>query len=326
MNQIAIVSGLTGMDGSYLADLLIEKGYKVYGIVRRSSRGNDLGCSKHLANNPNLEVVEGDITDLSSLARIVALVHPALYFNCAAQSHVQISFNEPVHTAMATGIGCLNGLEAIRLSGVHTRFLQCSSSELYGGVSPEPANEETPFHPRSPYACAKLFAHSSVVLYREAYNFFACTTICFNHEGPRRGPAFVTRKITLAVARIKHGFQKELFLGNLDAKRDWGSSKDYTEGMYLALTYKEPTDFVLATGETHSVREFCEAAFSHVGLDYKDYVKVDPKFYRPAEVNVLLGDASKAKKLLGWEPKTKFAELAREMVDNDMQLVGENKI
>jgi len=317
MNRSAIITGITGQDSSYLAELLLEKGYKVYGLKRRTS-GNSLGCSAHLENS--IEVVEGDLTDLSSLSRLCQLAQADEFYNLASQSHVGISFKEPIHTATATGIGVLNCLEAIRGSGYHTRFYQASTSELYGGQRGEfMCSEETPFHPRSPYGVAKAFGHWMTVNYRESYKMFACCGILFNHESPRRGPNFVTRKITLGVAAIKRGEQKKLALGNLDAKRDWGYAKDFVKGMWLMLNHNKPEDFVLATGETHSVREFCQLAFEHAGLgDYQDYVVVDPRFYRPAEVDILLGDPSKAMSVLGWEPALGFKGLVKDMVDNDL--------
>jgi len=289
--------------------------------VRRSSRGNDLGCSRHLEGEPDLEIVEGDLLDLSSLSRLCSVARPDLFFNTAAQSHVGTSFKEPVHTALVTGVGVLNCLEAIRLSGIHTRFLQCSSSEMFGGVSSEPGNERTPFHPRSPYACAKCYGYYITQTYREAYKIFACNSICYNHESPRRGETFVTRKITRAIGRIKHGLQDRVYLGNLDARRDWGFAGDYTRGMILMLEAAEPDDYVLGTGKTHSVREFCELAFEYAGLgNYEQYVEIDPRFYRPAEVNVLVADFSKAKRKLGWQPETTFKGLVEMMVDHDLQL------
>jgi GDPmannose 4,6-dehydratase len=322
MRRTAVVTGLTGQDGSILAEQLIADGIKVYGLLRRNSQ-HTLGCAQELGklSSDDIEIVEGDITDVTSLARLCQQAKPDYFYNMAAQSHVGTSFNEPVHTAEVTGLGVLNCLEAIRLSGLHTRFLTASTSELYGGVSSDPANEETPFHPRSPYGVAKLFGYWATVNYREAYKMFACNTICFNHECERRGANFVTRKITLGVAAIKAGKQDHLALGNLDAKRDWGYAPDYTRGMRLVLeTAANPDDFVLATGHTHSVREFCELAFSHAGLgDYQEYVIVDPRFYRPAEVDVLVGDYSKINSTLGWSPETEFEELVKRMVDHDLK-------
>jgi len=323
MNKIAIVTGTRGMDGALLSEQLIQKDYKVYGLIRRNSQGLDLGNAKHLENNPLLEVVEGDLLDQTSLNNLCKLARPDLFFNMAAQSHVGSSFDQPCYTSQVTGLGVLYCLEAIRNSGIHTKFLQASTSELFGGLTGQPANEETPFHPRSPYGVAKLYGHWITRNYREAYKLFACTTICFNHEHSTRGPNFVTRKITQAVAKIKAGKQDKLYLGNLDAKRDWGYAPDFTRGMIDILTKTtEPSDFVLATGETHSVREFCEHAFNYVELDYKDYVAVDPRFYRPAEVDVLIGDYSKINKLLGWEPTVTFKDLVEMMVSYDLALLN----
>jgi GDPmannose 4,6-dehydratase len=322
----AIVTGLRGQDGSYLAEQLITEGYRVYGIIRRASTGLDLGCASGLQDNPMLEVTEGDILDGGGLARLCGLVKPDLFFNMAAQSHVGTSFSQPTYTSQVDGIGVLNCLEAIRLSGAHTRFLQASTSELYGGISGGATNEKTSFYPRSPYGCAKLFGYWITVNYRESYKMFACNSICHNHESERRGPNFVTRKITQAAARISLGLQSKLYLGNLDAKRDWGYAPDFTRGMIMMLIKaSQPKDYVLATGETHSVKEFCKIAFKHVGLQWSDYVEIDPQFYRPAEVNVLLGDYSEINKDLGWEPWTKFNELVIRMVDNDLSLLSPNK-
>ena len=318
----AIVTGLRGQDGSYLAEQLITEGYKVYGLIRRASHGLDLGCATPLEGNPLLEVVEGDLLDATGLTHLCSRVRPDLFFNMAAQSHVGSSFIQPTYTAQVSGIGVLNCLEAIRLSGAHTRFLQASTSELYGGVTSEAQGEEDNFHPRSPYGCAKLFGYWITVNYRESYKMFACNSICFNHESERRGPNFVTRKITVAAARISKGLQDQVYLGNLDARRDWGYAPDFCRGMIMMLTKSpQPKDYVLATGESHSVRDFCRAAFSHVGLNWNDHVKIDPQFYRPAEVEVLLGDYSSINKDLGWEPWTKFNELVIRMVDNDLMLL-----
>ncbi len=323
MIKTAVVTGLSGQDGSLLAEQLIKCGYKVYGVVRRRSDSPNLGCATSLENNPRLEVIEGDITDLSFLTRLCKKSRPDYYYNAAAMSHVGTSFEEPVHTIQVTGVGVLNGLEAIRSSGIHTRFLQFSTSELFGGVTSLACNEESNFHPRSPYGCAKLYGYWITRNYRDSYKMFASNSICFNHEEPgRRGPNFVTRKITLGIANIKAGKQDKLYLGNLDAKRDWALASDVTLGMQMILEAKEPDDFVLGTGETHSVREFCQLAFEHAGLgDYKNYVEIDPRFFRPCEVDVLLADYSKAKKVLGWEPTTKFKELVQKMVDYDLKLL-----
>ena len=293
MKKVAVITGVCGQDGSYLADLLLEKGYKVFGLKRRTS-SNSLDCAAHLEND--IEIVEGDLSDLPSLISLCKLAKADEFYNLASQSHVGTSFKQPVLTAQVTGLGTLNCLEAIRESGLHTRFYQASTSELFGGMTGEPVDELFPFYPRSPYGVAKLFAHWTVINYREAYKMFACNGILFNHESPRRGPNFVTRKITLAVAAIKAGKQEKLYLGNLDAKRDWGYAKDYVRGMYLMLNYHEPQDFVLATGKTHSVRQVCSLAFELAGLgDYEQYVEIDPRFYRPAEVDILIGNDGKAR-------------------------------
>lgn len=317
----AIITGLRGQDASWMAEQLLEMDYDVYGLIRRSSTGLDLGCSAHLESHVGngLEVVEGDLLDQTSLNNLCKYSQPDLFFNLAAQSHVGSSFKQPSYTLAATGEGALNCLEAIRNSGYHTRFLQAATSELYGGLINEPANETSRFHPRSPYGCAKLYAYWITVNYRESYKMFACNSICFNHESERRGPNFVTRKITKAVAKIKAGKQDKLYLGNLDARRDWGYAPDFTRGMIQMIEAAQPKDYVLATGETHSVREFCEHAFSHVGLDYKEYVEIDPQFYRPAEVDVLIGDHSLITKDLGWRPTTTFKKLVELMVDHDMK-------
>jgi len=319
--KTAIVTGLTGMDGSIITDQLLDKGYKVYGLIRRSSRGLDLGNAAHLEGHHNLEVVEGDLLDLPSLMKLCKLAKADMFFSLAAQSHVGSSFDQPIYTFDCTGKGPLHCLEAIRQSGIHTRFLQASTSELYGGVSPEPADEYTPFHPRSPYGVAKLAAYWATVHYREAYKMFACNSICFNHEHFRRGPNFVTRKIAIAVARIAKGLQDTLYLGNLDAKRDWGWAPDFCQGMVSILESNKADDYVLATGETHSVREFCEIAFSEVNLDYQDHVKVDLNFYRKAEVDVLVGDYSKIHKRLGWHPSLYFKDIVKEMVKHELSLL-----
>jgi GDPmannose 4,6-dehydratase len=315
-NRTAIITGITGQDGSYLADLLLSKGYKVFGLKRRTSSGS-LGYASHLANR--VEIVDGDMEDLPSLLNLCNLAKADEFYNLAAQSHVGSSFKQPVYTSQVTGIGTLNCLEAIRQSGIHTRFYQASTSELFGGILGDvPLSETTPFHPRSPYGVAKLFAHWTTINYRESYKMFASTGILFNHESPRRGPEFVTRKITTAIAAIKNDKQAKVYLGNLDAKRDWGHARDYVRGMWQILQASQPGDFVLASGETHSVREFCEIAFNHAGLgDYKKYVEIDPKFYRPAEVHVLKGDSTKARTVLNWKPEISFENLVKEMVDAD---------
>jgi len=317
--KTAVITGITGQDGSHLADLLLEKDYKVYGLIRRTS-GGDLNCAKHLVDK--VELVEGDVTDLPSLMNLCKLAKADEFYNLAAQSHVGTSFGQPIYTAESTGIGVLNCLEAIRQSGIFTKFYQASTSEMFGGLRGESlCNEHTAFHPRSPYGIAKLAGYWYTRNYREAYKMFACNGILFNHEGERRGPNFVTRKITMAVAKIKAGLQDKLYLGNLDAKRDWGYAPDFVEGMWLMLNHNEPDDYVLATGQTHSVRDFCRVAFERLDMDYLEYVEIDPRFYRPAEVDVLLGDPSKAVKTLGWKCSTTFESLVEKMVDHDVSLI-----
>jgi GDPmannose 4,6-dehydratase len=323
----ALVTGITGQDGSYLAELLLSKGYDVHGIIRRSSSFNTDRID-HLYQDPHeadrrLTLWYGDLNDASSLNRIVREVRPDEVYNLGAQSHVRVSFDVPEYTAEIDALGTVRLLEALREAALEkTRFYQASSSELFGKVVETPQTEKTPFYPRSPYACAKAFAFYLVKNYREAYGIFATNGILYNHEGPRRGETFVTRKITRAVGRIKHGLQEDVFLGNLEAKRDWGWAPDFVEGMWRMLQHSEPDDFVLATGETHSVQEFVELAFGHAGLDWKKHVKIDPRYFRPTEVDVLLGDASKAKRVLGWEPTVRFAEIVRRMVDADLELAA----
>ena len=315
----ALITGITGQDGSYLAELLLSKGYAVHGIVRRSS---EIGRPRiehlhHGDDSDRITLHYGDLDDPLGLTRIIANVQPDEIYHLAAQSHVQVSFDVPDYTGSTTGLATMRLLEAIRVTGVPVRFYQASSSEMFGSTAP-PQNELTPFHPRSPYAVAKVYGYWATVNYREAYGMFACNGILFNHESPRRGENFVTRKITRGVADIVTGKADKLHLGNLDAKRDWGFAGDYVEGMWRMLQHNEPDDFVLATGEAHSVREFCETAFSHVGLDYNDHVVVDERFFRPAEVDYLLGDAAKARDALGWEPTTTFGELVSMMVEADV--------
>ncbi len=317
----ALVTGITGQDGSYLAELLLEKGYEVHGIIRRASTFNTSRID-HLHENADIQGVRfflhfGDISDSTSLIKLLYRVQPDEIYNLAAQSHVRVSFDIPEYTGDVTALGAVRILEAIRETGVQAKFYQASSSEMFGKVHEIPQRETTPFYPRSPYAAAKLYAHWITVNYRESYEMFACNGILFNHESPRRGETFVTRKITRAVANIQAGLQAKLYLGNLDAKRDWGYAKEYVEAMWLMLQQPEPGDYVVATGETHSVREFLEEAFAHVGLDWERYVEIDPKYYRPAEVDLLVGDASKAKVVLGWTPSTRFKDLVRLMVDAD---------
>jgi len=320
MAKKALLTGITGQDGSYLAELLLEKGYQVYGMMRRSSSAN-LQRLDGVIRNPRLHLVHGDLGDASSVNHLVKTLRPDEIYNLAAQSHVKISFDVPEYTADVTGVGALRLLEAIRESGISTRFYQASSSELYGRVEKTPQREDTPFQPVSPYAVAKLFAYWTAVNYRDSYGIYACNGILFNHESPRRGENFVTRKITLAAARIKLGLQKEIRLGNLDARRDWGFAKDYVEAMWKMLQQRKPEDFVIATGETHTVREFLEETFGYLDLDYKKYVHIDKSYLRPIEVNLLRGDYSKAKKKLGWKPRTTFRQLVRLMVDADLELV-----
>lgn len=309
----AFITGITGQDGSYLAELLLEKEYEVHGIIRRSSSFNT-GRIDHIFNK--LKLYHGDLTDASSLGTMLSRIVPDEIYNLGAQSHVRVSFDVPVYTAEADGIGTLGLIEAAKAHCPEARFYQASSSELYGKVVETPQSERTPFYPRSPYGVAKLFAYWSTVNARER-GMYACNGVLFNHESPRRGETFVTRKITKAAVRIAKGLQKELSLGNLEAKRDWGYAKEYVEAMWLMLQQEAADDYVIATGETHTIRELLDVAFERVGLDWKQYVTVDPKYYRPTEVDILLGDASKAKKVLGWEPKTKFRELIQLMVDSE---------
>lgn len=322
--KTALISGVTGQDGSYLTELLLAKGYEVHGLIRRASSFNTERLEP-VYRDPHESGVRffmhyGDLSDSGSLINLIRNLEPDEIYHLGAQSHVKVSFEIPEYTAEATGVGTIRMLEAIRASGVETRFYQASSSEMFGSATP-PQNEETPFHPRSPYGVAKVFAYWAAVNYREAHGLFATNGILFNHESERRGETFVTRKITRAVARIKAGLQEKLYIGNLDAKRDWGYAPEYVEAMWRILQQDEPEDFVIATGEAHTVREFCQLAFDRVGLDWEQYVEVDPRYYRPAEVDYLLGDASKAKRLLGWEPQTRFADLVRLMVDADVQLL-----
>jgi len=325
----ALVTGITGQDGSYLAELLLGKGYEVWGIIRRSSSFHT-GRIDHLYKDPhekaNLRLVYGDLTDGSDLATVVNDIKPDEVYNLGAQSHVRVSFDMPIYTADVDALGTLRLLEAVRTMEKLPRFYQASSSEMYGNVVQTPQTEDTPFYPRSPYGCAKVYSFWQVVNYRQAYGLFACNGILFNHESPRRGETFVTRKITRAATRIKLGLQEKLYLGNLDAKRDWGFAGDYVEAMWLMLQQERCDDYVVATGETHSVGEFLDEVFGHLELAWKDYVEIDPKYYRPTEVDFLLGDASKARKVLGWEPKVTFKELARMMTDAYMKLARREKI
>ena len=330
----ALITGITGQDGSYLAEFLLAKGYEVHGIIRRASTFTTQRID-HVFDRVHLH--HGDVCDGGAMARIVREVDPDEVYNLAAQSHVRVSFDQPVYTADASGIGALRVLEAIRDHAPEARFYQASSSEMFGGLLDDPAfplttpqvlRESSPFCPRSPYACAKLFAHSITVNYREAYGLFARCGILFNHESPRRGETFVTRKITRAAGRIKHGLQEKLYLGNLDAKRDWGFAGDYVEAMWLMLQHPigDPPDLVIATGEMHTVREFCELAFARLDLDYRDHVEIDPRYYRPTEVDTLIGYAENARRMIGWEPRTSFAELVEMMVDADLELARREAI
>jgi GDPmannose 4,6-dehydratase len=327
MAKAALVTGITGQDGSYLAELLLEKGYEVHGVVRRSSTMNR-GRIDHLQHgNPahpdssKFVLHYGDMTDSGGLNRLVKTVRPDEIYNLAAQSHVGIAFDQPEYTGDADGLGTTRLLEAIRTTGLPTRFYQASTSEMFG-LSPAPQNEETVFHPRSPYGAAKLYAHWMTVNYREAHHLFACSGILFNHESPRRGENFVTRKITRGIAQILAGKTDQLRLGNLDSKRDWGHARDYVEAMWLMLQQDEPDDYVIATGVQHSVRDFVETAFGLAGVDWNRHVVVDEAYLRPADVIDLRGDASKAARKLGWKPRTSFEELVREMLENDMRLEG----
>ncbi len=321
----ALITGITGQDGSYLADLLISKGYEVHGIIRRASTFNTSRID-HLYQDPHVNGVKlflhyGDLADSVQLVKLIYNLKPDEIYHLGAQSHVRVSFDIPEYTADVTGVASIRILEAMREAGVNSRFYQASSSEMYGKVQAVPQTETTPFWPRSPYGAAKVFAYWATVNYRESYNMFATNGILFNHESPRRGETFVTRKISRAVAAIKLGLQKELFLGNIDAKRDWGYAPEYVEAMWLMLQQDQPDDYVVATGETHTVREFLEHAFAHVDLDWKQFVKHDERYERPAEVDLLVGDPAKAKRQLGWEPKVKFAELVKIMVDADLELL-----
>lgn len=329
----ALVTGITGQDGSYLAELLLDKGYEVHGIIRRASTFNteriDPIYQDRHESGARLFLHYGDMTDANGISRIIRNTKPTEVYNLAAQSHVRVSFDQPIYTADATGVGSLKLLEAVRdfqeSMGYEIRYYQASSSEMFGKVAEIPQKETTPFHPRSPYGAAKVYAHWITVNYRESYDLHASCGILFNHESPRRGETFVTRKVTRAVGRIKQGLQKKLYLGNLDAKRDWGFAGDYVEGMWRMLQQDKPDDYVLAIGQTYSVREFCERAFGRVDLDYNDFVEIDPRYYRPAEVDMLLGDPAKAKEKLGWEPKVSFQKLVEMMVDNDMELAAREK-
>jgi len=329
MGKCALITGITGQDGSYLAELLLGKGYQVHGLIRRASTFNT-GRLEHLYSDPHLPSAQlklhyGDLSDASALARLLARIEPDEIYNLAAQSHVRVSFDCPEYTADITATGAVRLLDAIREVGIKPRFYQASSSEMYGQVREVPQTERTPFHPRSPYACAKVYAYWITVNYRESYGLHASNGILFNHESPRRGETFVTRKITRAVAHILGGLQDKLYLGNLEAKRDWGFAQEYVEAMWHMLQQDQPDDYVIATGETHSVREFLEAAFRHAGLDWAKYVEIDPNYFRPAEVDLLIGDAAKARRQLGWAPKIRFTELVKLMVDADIQRLKDHR-
>lgn len=331
MTRIALVTGITGQDGSYLTELLLEKGYEVHGIVRRSSSFNtdriDHLCGE--AGDPHLHLHYGDLADASALRTLVGQTAPDEVYNLAAQSHVKVSWDQMEYTGDITGLGVLRLLEAVRDGqdrlGKQIKFYQASSSEMFGSAPP-PQGMETPFYPRSPYACAKVYGFWQTVNHRESYGLFACNGILFNHESPRRGETFVTRKITRAVGRIKMGLQKKLYLGNLEAKRDWGHARDYVEAMYLMLQQEQPRDYAVATGEAHSVQEFADLAFAAVGLEAADYVEVDPRFFRPAEVEYLLGEAGDTYTALNWRPQTNFATLVQEMVQADLALAQREKL
>ena len=321
----ALVTGITGQDGSYLADLLLAKGYEVHGVIRRASTFNTARID-HLYQDPHVNGVRlflhyGDLSDSVSMTKMLYDLQPDEVYNLGAQSHVRVSFDIPEYTADVTGVGTIRILEAIRESGVKPRFYQASSSEMFGKVQEIPQKETTPFWPRSPYGCAKMFGHWATVNYRESYDLFACSGILFNHESPRRGETFVTRKISRAVAAIKLGLQKDLYLGNMDAKRDWGYAPEYVEGMWRMLQADQPDDYILATNETHTVKEFVEEAFGHVGLEWEKFVKYDARYERPAEVDLLIGDPAKAKRDLGWEPKVRFKELVQIMVNADVEML-----
>jgi GDPmannose 4,6-dehydratase len=329
----ALMTGITGQDGSYLTELLIKKGYEVHGVIRRSASFNT-GRIDHIYRDPHdaaarLFLHYGDLSDASCLAAIIRRVKPTEVYNLGAQSHVKVSFEQPIYTVDVDATGAIKLLEAVReyqdQTGYQIRYYQASSSEMFGKVQEVPQKETTPFYPRSPYGCAKVFAHWATVNYREAYGLHASCGILFNHESPRRGETFVTRKITRAVGRIKLGLQKKLYLGNLDAMRDWGYAGDFVEAMWLMLQQDEPDDYVIATGKMIAVRDFCELAFGHVDLDYRDFVEVDPKYFRPSEVEQLQGNAAKARRKLGWEPRTTVEDLARMMVENDLEMAAREK-
>ncbi len=329
MAKKALITGITGQDGSYLAELLLAKGYEVHGIIRRASTFNTgrldpIYADPH-SGRTRLVLHYGDLSDASGLSRLIGKIQPEEIYNLAAQSHVRVSFDAPEYTTDVTATGTVRLLEAIRETGIQPRFYQASSSEMYGLVQEVPQTETTPFYPRSPYGCAKVYSYWITVNYRESYKLHASNGILFNHESPRRGETFVTRKITRALAQIKAGLQEKLFLGNLDAKRDWGYAKEYVEAMWLMLQQEKPDDYVIATNQTHSIREFLDVAFTHAGLDWNKYVEIDPRYYRPAEVELLIGDYSKAQRQLGWSPKTTFIDLVKLMVDADIKLLQDHR-
>ena len=330
MPKKALITGITGQDGSYLAELLLAKGYEVFGIIRRSSSFNT-GRINHLYQDPHeqgtrLRLIYGDLSDGSNLATILNEVQPDEVYNLGAQSHVRVSFDQPIYTSQIDAIGALRLLEALRLMKKPPRFYQASSSEMFGKVRQTPQNENTPFYPRSPYGCAKVYAYWQTVNYREAYGLFACNGILFNHESPRRGETFVSRKITRAATRIKLGLQEKLYLGNLQAKRDWGFAGDYVEAMWRMLQQDQPEDYVIATGKTYTITQMLEVAFGHLDMDWHDYVQTDARYLRPTEVDLLLGDPSKAKAKLGWEPTVRFEELIEMMIKSDMKLAKDERI
>jgi GDPmannose 4,6-dehydratase len=329
MSKRALITGITGQDGSFLTELLLEKGYEVFGIIRRSSSFNTARID-HLYRDPHeqdtkLRLFFGDLNDSSSLNTIIRQTQPDEIYNLGAQSHVRVSFDVPEYTAEVTALGTVRLLEGIREIGIQPKFYQASSSELFGKVVETPQNEQTPFYPRSPYGCAKAYAYHITVNYREAYGLFACNGILFNHESERRGETFVSRKITRAATRIKLGTQNKLYLGNLDARRDWGYAADYVEAMWLMMQAEKPDDYVIATGVTHSVRDFLDATFGYLDLDWNEYVEIDPRYYRPAEVDLLQGDPTKARRELGWQPRVTFQEMVKLMVDHDLELAHQEQ-
>jgi GDPmannose 4,6-dehydratase len=325
----ALITGITGQDGSYLTELLLKKSYEVFGLIRRSSSFNTDRID-HLYKDPHeqpkLKLIYADLTDGSNLHSVLNEINPDEVYNLGAQSHVRVSFDQPIYTSNVDALGTLRVLEAVRSMKRPAKFYQASSSEMFGKVMETPQTERTPFYPRSPYGCAKVYSFWQTVNYREAYNLFACNGILFNHESPRRGETFVTRKITRAATRIKLGLQNKLYLGNIEAKRDWGFAGDYVEAMWLMMQQEKADDFVIATGQTYSVREFLDEVFGYLSLDWKKYVEIDAKYCRPTEVELLLGDASKAKKVLGWKPRVGFKELAKMMTDSDMKIAESEKI